>query len=198
MTLPAKLYGLVLAGGKSTRMGTDKGLLEYHGKPQRAYLFELLKSFCEATYFSVRKDQGRNLPDGGPCVLDQDRYRGPFNGLRSAHAEYPDVAWLVLACDLPLLDSNALRELVSARDLERTATAFALKENPLPEPLCAIWEPKGLDEAERYLEAGHGTFPRKFLIRHDTKLVFPNDPNVLLNANSETDYERALELMATS
>ena len=72
------------------------------------------------------------------------------------------------------------------------ATAFAIKENPLPEPLCAIWEPHAFRESLAYLEAGNGTCPRKFLINNPTKLVFPKNVNVLLNANSEVEYKEAL------
>jgi len=98
-----------------------------------------------------------------------------------------------LACDLPLMDLEALKELISQRDTTKQATAFALKDNPLPEPLCAIWEPHALQDSVSYLEAGNGTCPRKYLINHDTKLVFPKNESVLLNANSEEEYKEALE-----
>lgn len=196
MTSIAKLYGLVLSGGKSTRMGTDKGLIEYHGIPQREYLYNLLSQVCENTFISLREEQEDELPTAMKTIVDLNEFKGPYNGLLSAHKKYPDVAWLVLACDLPLMDLDALKELISQRDSAKEATAFALKENPLPEPLCAIWEPHALQQSITYLESGNGTCPRKYLINHDTKLVFPNYENVLLNANSEEDYKEALEKLA--
>ena len=69
-------------------------------------------------------------------------------------------------------------------------------ENMLPEPLCAIWEPQALQQSIEYLESGNGTCPRKYLINHDTKLVFPKFENVLLNANSEEDYKEVLKKLA--
>ena len=57
MTSTAKLYGLVLSGGKSTRMGTDKGLLDYFGKSQRVYSIEMLEKLNLKTFLSVRKEQ---------------------------------------------------------------------------------------------------------------------------------------------
>ncbi|WP_339665360.1 molybdenum cofactor guanylyltransferase [Maribacter arcticus] len=196
MTSIAKLYGLVLSGGKSTRMGTDKGLIEYHGIPQREYLYNLLSQVCENTFISLREEQEDELPTAMKTIVDLNEFKGPYNGLLSAHKKYPDVAWLVLACDLPLMDLDALKELISQRDSAKEATAFALKENPLPEPLCAIWEPHALQQSITYLESGNGTCPRKYLINHDTKLVFPKYENVLLNANSEEDYKEALEKLA--
>jgi len=196
MTSIAKLYGLVLSGGKSTRMGTDKGLIKYHGVPQREYLYDLLSQVCDETFISLREDQKGELPSRMQTIVDLNEFRGPYNGLLSAHKSYPEVAWLVLACDLPLMDIDALKELISRRDGSRQATAFALKENPLPEPLCAIWEPHSLQESIVYLESGNGTCPRKYLINHDTELVFPKSENVLLNANSENEYKEALEKLA--
>ena len=196
MTSIAKLYGLVLSGGKSTRMGTDKGLIEYHGIPQREYLYNLLSQVCENTFISLREEQEDELPTAMKTIVDLNEFKGPYNGLLSAHKKYPDVAWLVLACDLPLMDLDALKELISQRDSAKEATAFALKENPLPEPLCAIWEPQALQQSIEYLESGNGTCPRKYLINHDTKLVFPKFENVLLNANSEEDYKEVLKKLA--
>jgi molybdopterin-guanine dinucleotide biosynthesis protein A len=192
MTSIAKLYGLVLSGGKSTRMGTDKGLIRYHGVPQREYLFDLLSEVCEGTFVSLREEQAAELPSRMSTIVDLNEYRGPYNGLLSAHKKHPEAAWLVLACDLPLMDLDALKELIAQRDQTKQATAFALRENPLPEPLCAIWEPRALQNSIAYLESGNGTCPRKYLINHDTKLVFPTNENVLLNANSEVEYKEAL------
>lgn len=196
MTSAAKIHGLVLAGGKSTRMGTDKGLIPYHGIPQREHLYQLLEQVCEATFMSVRYDQQADLPSSYRAVIDLDEYKGPYNGLLSAHKKFPGVAWLVLACDLPLMDLTALRQLISERDASKQATAFASADNPLPEPLCALWEPHALQTSLTYLESGTGTCPRRFLIQHETQLVLPENPNVLLNANSEREYQEALEKLA--
>ncbi|WP_276388968.1 molybdenum cofactor guanylyltransferase [Eudoraea chungangensis] len=196
MTSNKKIYGLVLSGGKSSRMGTDKGLIPYHGLPQREYLYGLLDEVCDKTFISLREEQKKELPLEMEAIVDLNEFRGPYNGLLSAHKKYPEVAWLVLACDLPLIDVPSLKELISERDTSKKATAFALKENPLPEPLCAIWEPEALEASIQYLEAGNGTCPRKYLINHDTKLVFPKKESVLLNANSKEEYEKALKQLA--
>lgn len=192
MIFNAKLYGLVLSGGKSTRMGEDKGLIAYHDLPQREHLYHLLNEVCDETFLSIRKDQKNEIPTHFNTIVDTDQYRGPYNGLLSAHTAYPEVAWLVLACDLPLMDKNALQDLIAARDSDKIASAFADENNPLPEPLCAIWEPEALKQSLAYLEAGNGTCPRKFLIKANVNLVFPKNAEVLLNANSREEYEQAL------
>ena len=196
MILADKIYGLVLSGGKSTRMGTDKGLIAYHGIPQRNYLYQLLENSCDNTFMSIRKEQEAEISSTFNTIVDEDVFRGPFNGILSAHNKYPDVAWLVLACDLPLIDEKSLRELIEARKDYAVATAFAQKENPLPEPLCAIWEPQALKAAVTYLEQGNGSCPRKFLINNNTNLVFPENAQVLMNANSEAEYKEAMTKLA--
>ncbi|WP_396634941.1 NTP transferase domain-containing protein [Maribacter sp. R86514] len=187
-----KIYGLVLSGGKSTRMGEDKGLITYHNLPQREHLYHLLNEVCDQTFLSIRKDQEKEISDSFKTIVDNDEFRGPYNGLLSAHKAHPEVAWLVLACDLPLMDKKALQELIAARNSDKIASAFADVDDPLPEPLCAIWEPEALQKSVAYLEAGNGSCPRKFLINSDVNLVFPKEKEVLLNANSRAEYEEAL------
>lgn len=196
MIIGPKIYGLVLAGGKSTRMGKDKGLIPYHGMPQRDYLYHLLSRVCDRTFMSIRPEQQNDFPDDMETIVDENKYKGPYNGLLSAHEKHPKVAWLVLACDLPLIDLQSLQELIAARDPNTMATSFAQKADPLPEPLCAIWEPNAFETSLAYLESGNGTCPRKFLINNEVKLVFPYNPNVLLNANSEEEYKEAIVKLA--
>lgn len=192
MTSMAKLYGLVLSGGKSTRMGADKGLIAYHNVPQREYLYHLLNKVCDKTFLSIRAEQQDEIDPSFQTILDEDVFRGPFNGLLSAHKKYPEVAWLVLACDMPLINETSLEEMIDQRNHEAMATAYSLKDNPLPEPLFAIWEREALSAAIPYLEAGAGSCPRKFLIRNNAHLIFPKEEHVLMNANSKEEYEDAL------
>ncbi len=191
--MKTKLNGLVLAGGKSTRMGTDKGELAYHGKPHREYLYELLEKFCDDVYLSVRSEQHQNLPDNLKTITDKDQYRGPLNGMISAHQEFPEVAWLVVATDLPLIDKNSIRQLIDQRNPEKIATAYATHQSGLPEPMFAIWESGSFPKAIKYLESGTNTCPRKFLINSNTELIFPSSDDILINANNKQEYELALK-----
>ncbi|NKI24965.1 NTP transferase domain-containing protein [Arenibacter sp. 6A1] len=187
-----KVYGLVLSGGKSTRMGADKGTISYHGQPQREYLYGLLEQVCDTTFMSIRKEQETGLSTEYNTIIDQDLYRGPYNGLLSAYNHDPKASWLVLACDLPLINLKALEQLLQERNPNKVATAFALKEHNLPEPLCAIWEAEGLQKSIDYLAEGNGSCPRKFLINADIKIVHPENDEVLLNANFQEDYEQVM------
>ena len=186
------IYGLVLAGGKSTRMGTDKGSIVYHELPQREHLYHLLEKVCDKTFLSVRSEQVNELPSGVNFILDNNEFRGPYNGILSAHKKYPHVAWLILACDLPLMDLKGIQQLIKERNSNKVATAFAGNESRLPEPLCAIWEVEGLKQSIAHLINGTSTCPRKFLINSDVQLVFPKEEQILLNANSKEEYQEAI------
>jgi molybdopterin-guanine dinucleotide biosynthesis protein A len=193
----APLYGLILSGGKSSRMGTDKALLNYHGRPQQELLYDLVDEFCERTFISLREDQKEQLPKKYMAIPDQNEFPGPLNGILSAYKKYPEAAWMVIACDLPLLDKSTLQLLLQERDATKDATALATKETKLPEPLAAIWEPKGLQRVREYLEDATSSCPRKFLINAETHLIFPENDTVLANANSMHDYKRIKEELSS-
>lgn len=189
-----ELYGLILSGGESSRMGQDKSLINYHGKPQTEFLYDLVKSFLPNTFVSVRKDRPVSFTD--QVIEDQFESRGPINGILSAMKLYPDKSWLVLACDLPLISVKTIAQLIQERDVTKYATAFATKESGLPEPLVAIWESSASAGLIRHhLEEGRNC-PRKFLINTDIKLIYPNNDLELYNANNPEEYQQAKSLIS--
>src|SRR3990167_6557980 len=136
-------YGLVLIGGKSTRMRTDKANLKYHEKAQAVYCCELLKNFCEKVFVSCRKDQSLNEElKKYSTISDLPEFTdiGPLGGMLSAMTKFPNVPWIMLACDLPFVNEDALRILLKERNPKKIATAFISRYDQLPEPLCAIYE----------------------------------------------------------
>lgn len=174
------LHGLVLAGGKSTRMGQDKGLINYHGKPQRAYAFELMNDLCEQTFLSFR--EGQEVATDLPILRDRFKGLGPFGAMLSAFQAYPNHAWLVVACDLPLLDKKTLDFLVAKRNPSAVATAFYNPATDFPEPLITIWEPRSYPILLQFLAQGYSC-PRKILINAEIELVKLEKPDVLKNVN---------------
>ncbi len=176
-------------------MGKDKDLISYHGMPQSIYLYGLLSELCQNTFLSIRADQKQEYKDLD-VIVDQNIYRGPFNGLLSAHHMESEAAWLVIACDLPFIDEETLRLLISERDRSKKATALATHKTGLPEPLAAIWEPLGLNQVPDYLEESQSSCPRKYLLSTEIKLVYPQKDEVLLNANFEEEYLEAIKKLA--
>lgn len=183
------LRGLVLAGGRSERMHTDKGALRYHGAAdQRQHTAALLAEFCADVRVSMRPEQAAELPAGLVPLPDTFLGLGPLGGLLSAFRADPDAAWLVLACDLPLLTRATLEFLVEHRQPGRLATALQSPWNDFPEPLVTIWEPRAYGQLLRFLGLGYSC-PRKVLINSDTAVLPPPVPEELRNVN--TPEERA-------
>jgi len=182
------LKGLVLAGGRSERMQTDKASLRYHGIDQREHTAALLAPYCSEVYVSCRPDQVEGLPMGLRPLPDTFLNLGPLGGLLSALQHDPNAAWLVLACDLPFLTAATLDFLVQQRQPDRMATALRSPWNDFPEPLVTIWEPRSYGQLLRFLSLGYSC-PRKALINSDIALLKPPVPAELRNVN--TPEERA-------
>jgi len=187
----APVYGLILAGGSSTRMHRDKAALKYRGSSQLDRAFELAGRHVPEVFLSVRADQTLDpMRAQRRMIVDAIAGEGPIIGIRSALAAHPRVAWLVLACDLPFLSDEAVDYLLRKRDTAGFATAYRSAHDGLPEPLCAIWEPAAAAALAEY-QAGGGHCPRKFLIRHAVPLLEPLDRRALDNVNTPEEYAQA-------
>jgi molybdopterin-guanine dinucleotide biosynthesis protein A len=190
------VFGLVLAGGRSTRMQADKAAISYGGRPQLAAAYDLLARHVDRAYVSVRGDQaGDPLRAAYPQVVDGPTGRGPIAGIVAAQALHPDVAWLVVACDLPQLDDATLEELLARRDAGRLATAYASRHDGLPEPLCAIYEPASREPVLAFIARGRDC-PRKFLASHDALLLPARASAALDNANTPADAAAVRQALA--
>ena len=195
-TPSAPLRGLVLAGGRSSRMGRDKAALEYEGSTQLERAVELLLPRVRSVHVSVREDQtGDPLRHRFAQIMDRGDVTGPVAGIRAAQLHDPSAAWLVLACDLPYLDADTLDTLIAGRDAGRTGTAFRSSHDALPEPLCAIWEPASAGPLQRFIEGGRNC-PRKFLIQSDTLLLDQPRPEALDNVNTPDELAAARSRLA--
>ena len=185
------LAGLLLTGGRSSRMGQDKALLDYHGRSQVEHTMAMLARHCQGAFLSCRPDQTDD-PHRARFPLLPDRFlgMGPAGGILSAlgNSDRPGHAWLVLACDLPRVTDELLAALVAARNPFRFATAFRGTDG-FPEPLCAIWEPKAYSRLLQFAGLAHEC-PRKLLIHSPACLLPPPAENALDNGNSPADVER--------
>ncbi len=186
------IYGLVLAGGKSSRMGQDKALLTRDGKSQLENLAELLAPAVDRVFVSTRPDQAEE-PERRKFAQIVDRYddMGPVAGVLSAMDEHPEVDWLVVACDLPNVDTGTIEYLIERRSSEKPFTAYRSTHDDLPEPLCAIYR-AGSDGIVREFVKDGIRCPRKMLIRSDTELLVQPNPRSLDNVNTPDDLQASV------
>ena len=129
--MKTKTFGLVLCGGKSTRMGVDKALIDYHGISQYKWAAKLLAGFCDTIYFSVSKALSDQIE--GPIIIDKELDQGPLGGIQSAFEFNAEVNWLVMPCDMPELQSSEIELLVERKN------ACCFKIEGRVNPLLSYW-----------------------------------------------------------
>ena len=182
----APVQGLVLAGGKSSRMGKDKTELNYHGKSQLDHTLKLLEDNLLTTFVSVATDQQL---ENFEIIQDKFVNLGSFGAICSAFQHNPNKAWLVLATDLPFVDGNLIKLLLKHRNPQKVATAIKGKSKQFVEPLIAIYEPKAYPVLLSYLAQGYSC-PRKVLINSDVEIVEVDD-NLIRNINTPQEFNEA-------
>jgi molybdenum cofactor guanylyltransferase len=197
-SLIPQLQALILVGGKSTRMGRDKSQIEYHGKPQWAYMADILSSGTSTesglldVFVSCREEQAAHYK-GENIITDTFLGLGPYGAILSAFRENPNAAWLVVACDLPLLDKMTVENLIKNRNPSAVATTYRSPESSegFPEPLITIWEPKSYPILLQFLAQGFSC-PRKVLINSDTHIIDPSVPEALTNVNTPDEMNKVV------
>ena len=189
---PVPLHGLVLAGGQSRRMKQDKAYLAYDGQPQLRRAFDLLAPLVARCFVSVRPQQRDDpLRRTFPQIVDHLDDAGPAAGVLAALESQPRAAWLVLACDLPLLDARTVSALISARALDADATAYISQHDGQPEPLCAIWEPSSRMPLAMAIERGERSL-RRVLLELRVHAMTPERNAALSNVNTPEDVVHIL------
>jgi molybdenum cofactor guanylyltransferase len=179
-----QLYGLILSGGKSRRMGMDKGLIVYHDKPQREHLFDLLSGHCAVVFTSCYA--GQQVPAHLNPLVDEYDLKSPINGILTAFKKFPDKAWLIVAVDMPYVDNHALEALITQRDRNKVATCFYNAAEKLPDPLLTLWEPSAYPLLTKFVSQGNIS-PRDFLSTHHAHMITPPNEKTLLNINAPNE-----------
>lgn len=191
MTTHDPVQGLVLAGGKSRRMGRDKALLRQDGSTQLQRTVSLLERHVAPVFVSARPDQADEAERRRyPRLIDRYENLGPMAGILTALESNRNAAWLVVACDLPQIDDETIDYLLRHRSGTHPFTAFRSSYDDLPEPLCAVYEPAALAVIREFVDEGI-ICPRKIMIRSDADLLLQPNPAALDNVNTPDDLARS-------
>ncbi len=164
------MLGLILCGGESKRMGSDKGMLQYEGITWAELAADKLTALKIPVQFSVNKMQQTGYAAVvSPAVLmaDDDSLglKGPLLGLMSAHVKNPSEDIFVLACDLPLIDVSVLQQLYALCTKEPQYESYIFTNNNEPEPLCGIYRAVGLAKIYALHQVGElKKFSMKFML----------------------------------
>lgn len=184
-----RFSGIVLAGGRSLRMGRDKALLEINGRSLLEHQVEKLRRLGIADVVVA----GREGPvDGARCVPDRRPGLGPLAGLHAGLMAARREHCLVLGVDTPLAPEAALAVLAEAH-LRSGCDATLLSHGDRCEPLIAAYR-SALAALAGEVLAGEDRSLRALLRRIDWRGCPCDGPEALLvNCNTPDDYRRALE-----
>ncbi len=174
------MKALILTGGKSSRMGSDKASLKIGGVTQLDRILSIVHPLTKDIFLSVAHDDRE--PRDHPTLPDLEESPGPLGGLQAAFAQDPHSKWLVIACDLPLIQQSDLESLIAHHDDSKDATCFLNPLDQHPEPLCALYSPSTSPKLDSLIEKNQRC-ARRFLSSLDRIDLTPSDSRALLNLN---------------
>ncbi|MDX9882681.1 MAG: molybdenum cofactor guanylyltransferase [Prolixibacteraceae bacterium] len=129
-----ELTGIILSGGKSSRMGQDKGLMDFREKKMVQYSIDVLSHFTNCIIISSNDSEYRNF--GFPLITDMYKDCGPVGGLHAALSA-SETDWnLVLACDLPFMNAELFHSLSAL--IDQQDAILPIHSNGI-EPLAGIY-----------------------------------------------------------
>ena len=184
---------LILIGGRSKRMGSDKYLLTYEGTSALEHLLSKIKDLQYNKFISDGIDQKMefDLPPGIEILKDLFPDQGPIGALATWFNHFPTQAVLVIPCDLPLLSSALILELISNRDEQAFATLVQAEGFECPEPLIGIYEARAAMTIQNSIDTGQLSL-QKMLKDRDVKKVMTKDHQQLINVNTQEDYQKII------
>ena len=186
---------LILIGGKSSRLGTNKYLLNFHGVPQFRYLMSMLEKSGLDTYLSCNRTQNGKLPAELPKIQDHYDGIGPLGGILSAFEEFPNSSWLVIACDLPFVNTENILTLLKARDMSCDVTTYRANDE-FYETTFTIYEPSTHEKLSQMRKSGNYSL-QQALKKSDIKAIKPLNDIDMFNVNDKKDLAQFSKLIKT-
>lgn len=176
---------VIFAGGKSSRMGRDKALLEFGGKSLTKYQYEKLSKIFDKVYISTKHDK---FDFDAEFIYDEGETFSPAVALYSVLKNAPADAVFVLSVDVPFIKEEYIYTLYSALNSHEIVTAKTVSGI---QPMCAIYTKKVLPKLEQMINKDNHKL--NFLLKQcDTNFINFDDEESFLNLNHPHEYELAL------
>lgn len=183
------IVGVVLCGGESKRMGTDKGLKTIENTIWSQWVAGKLNFLNCPVVYSVNPAQVEAYSAHIPpehLIIDDNDMKGPMRGLFSVHNRFPANDLLVLACDMLELDHFTIRHLIQVYDGEKGYDFYVHQDKDFDQPFCSIYTGNGLQAIEEFVQAHTMTdFSMQSLLRKgNTKRITIDHKNAFENYNT--------------
>ena len=184
-------YSLVMCGGQSSRMGTDKSLLQYYNKPQRYHVYNMLQPLCDKVFIACNAVQAKNIEAGYNFIQDDETFGniGPVNALLTAFTKYPQKNILLIGCDYPFLTAGEL-ELFS-NYCKNEPASFYNQQDDVYEPMLA-WYPYSSLEALQKMYAAKQFSLQQFLKQNLSVKYLPTDMESIKSIDTHEAFSQTV------
>lgn len=184
----SETHGLVVSGGKSSRMGMDKSKILYHGKQQQYHVYEMLAPFCERVFISCREDQVNDIEESYTTLPDQPSYQniGPMAALLTAFHQFPYKNLLFIGCDYPFLTTEDLEHFTTFCRGKKRAVCFYNEQEDIYEPLLA-WYPFTIADEMIRLYTSHQYSLQYFLRNSKAEIFYPQNKRSIISVDTKED-----------
>ena len=188
------LAALILCGGRSTRMGTDKGALPFGDASMLERVVRMVRPIVDQVIVVAR--QGQQAPAGVTVVHDPVEDQGPLAGLAAGLAASTSDLNIVVACDMPLIKPAVLQRLVSMLGNHDACVAVV---GGHASALCGVYRSRVAGDAQALLDSGERRVMRLLdrikTKRVDAALLRDIDPDLdtFLSCDTPEAYRLALQ-----
>lgn len=187
-------YGLVMCGGQSSRMGTDKSMLQYYDKPQRYHVYDMLQPFCEKVFISCSKELPASFEKEYNFIQDSPDFGpiGPPAALLTAFSQYPGKNILFIGCDYPFLKADELVNFSSYCNNE--PAAFYNDTANIYEPVLAWYPHSCFAELKAMFEKKLFSL-QQFLKNKNAIKYLPTGIESIKSVDTKDEFVKALKLI---
>ena len=188
---PREITGVVLAGGRSRRMGgVDKGLVCFHGKPMVQHVIQALQPEVGALLINTNRNADKYAALGYPVVADLvEGYLGPLAGMASGMSAATTPYVVTAPCDCPLVGTGLVRRLYQTVS-EEQAQIGVVHDGERTHPVFALIQRDLLTDLLAFLESGERKIDRWYARHAIVEVDFSDQPDAFLNLNRPEDYRQ--------
>jgi molybdopterin-guanine dinucleotide biosynthesis protein A len=184
-----KLTAIILAGGKSSRMGEDKALISIQGVPLLRLIYNIAEACADTVYVVTPWEERYQhiLPSNCQFIKETLLSAGPLVGFAQGLTQVQTDWVLLLACDLPNLRFEVLQAWANQLDdISDEAIAALAHHIKGWEPLCGFYRRSCLADLNKYIEEGGRSF-QQWLNQHSVQVLPVTEPGMLFNCNTPED-----------
>lgn len=181
------LYGLILCGGKSSRLGKSKYNIRKDGVELYTWWTNVLGRVCVKTYVSCQSSQKTEI-DHPNLILDEFVHAGPLEGIYKAFQLHKTVNWLVIACDLVYAEYPDINTLVTSNEENNDGICYENLETGDPFPLMTIYNSKIYSLLKKEYHSDLKS-PKRLLMHSNIKKIKPSDSIILKGINTPEDFD---------